>query len=378
MDTIFFSYSRTDSNFVLKLAKELREAGVNIWLDQLDIAPGSHWDASIQKALQGSKTLLIILSPNSVASENVMDEVSFALEEGKRVIPILKDNCETPFRLRRLQRIDFTTNYTAGFNSLLDALGVAHSEKQEQITPATEPVKKTPAPQPEIKKPAPIQQPSPVSADAPKKSSKKLLMIGGGVLLLALIILGIVKLTGGGSEEEPDIPPFVHIPGTPFDTTSIYLFQHVASGKFLKVHDELDTRNTSIILGDTADYNDISSFEFQLHLANPYVIISLYNKKCLWSNIENRLVQDLNTGDYADAHKFSFSLINNDTFQINDPSGGLGFVLAPDPEHTSPQTDCPVVSIKNDSTANVQWRVIAVTRLLNTETEDQPVASDSN
>lgn len=56
MDTIFFSYSRSDSEFVLKLAKDLRDAGVSIWLDQLDIAPGSHWDASIEKALHTSQT----------------------------------------------------------------------------------------------------------------------------------------------------------------------------------------------------------------------------------------------------------------------------------------------------------------------------------
>ena len=41
-EPIFFSYSRTDSEFVLKLAKDLRKAGANIWLDQLDIKAGSH------------------------------------------------------------------------------------------------------------------------------------------------------------------------------------------------------------------------------------------------------------------------------------------------------------------------------------------------
>ncbi|MBI2730257.1 MAG: toll/interleukin-1 receptor domain-containing protein [Sphingobacteriales bacterium] len=129
MDKIFFSYSRADSEFVLKLAKDLRKSGADIWLDQLDIAPGSHWDASIEKALHSAGTLLIILSPNSVASENVMDEVSYALEEGKKVIPILHANCETPFRLRRLQRIDFTTDYKTGFNHLMESLGLKETDK---------------------------------------------------------------------------------------------------------------------------------------------------------------------------------------------------------------------------------------------------------
>ncbi|PKP40461.1 MAG: hypothetical protein CVT96_08715 [Bacteroidetes bacterium HGW-Bacteroidetes-13] len=40
-ETIFFSYSRDDTEFVLQLAKNLRQAGADVWLDQLDISPGS-------------------------------------------------------------------------------------------------------------------------------------------------------------------------------------------------------------------------------------------------------------------------------------------------------------------------------------------------
>src|ERR1035438_9736116 len=106
-ETIFFSYSRVDSAFVLKLAKDLRDAGFNIWLDQLDIRPGNRWDDSIQAALNQSGTLIVVLSPSSVASENVMDEVAFAIGDKKNVIPLLLIACKPPFRLSRLQRVDF-------------------------------------------------------------------------------------------------------------------------------------------------------------------------------------------------------------------------------------------------------------------------------
>lgn len=107
-ETIFFSYSRADSAFVLKLAKDLRDNGADVWLDQLDIKAGSHWDSSIEQALAASSRLIVVLSKASVASNNVMDEVSYALESGKTVIPVLLNECTPPFRLRRLQRIDFT------------------------------------------------------------------------------------------------------------------------------------------------------------------------------------------------------------------------------------------------------------------------------
>ena len=122
---IFFSYSRSDSPFALTLAKDLREAGADIWIDQLDIPAGTHWDAAVEKALNSSAYVLVILSNASTASTNVMDEVSFALESGKKIIPVLLEDCLAPFRLRRLQRIDFTSDYTTGFSQLVVTLNLA-------------------------------------------------------------------------------------------------------------------------------------------------------------------------------------------------------------------------------------------------------------
>jgi hypothetical protein len=121
-EKIFFSYSRADAAFVLKLAKDLRDAGAELWLDQLDIKPGSRWDSSIQAALNTARSLIVVLSDTSVKSDNVMDEVSFALEKGKTVIPVLICECTPPFRLSRLQRIDFTGDYQTGLNQLLETL----------------------------------------------------------------------------------------------------------------------------------------------------------------------------------------------------------------------------------------------------------------
>lgn len=173
MNTTFFSYSRSDSAFVLELAKDLRIAGINIWLDQLDIPAGSHWDSSIQKALESSDTLLIVLSPASVASENVMDEVSFALEEGKQVIPVLKENCEIPFRLRRVQRIDFTRDYNAGLNSLLSSL----SSRNEQS---------------EKHKSGSHADPKPTNGNVKKSLSWKTIAILAGILIAAFATWKII------------------------------------------------------------------------------------------------------------------------------------------------------------------------------------------
>jgi TIR domain len=125
----FLSYAREDSKFALRLAKDLRTAGTTVWLDQLDIKPGQRWDRSVEDALANCPILVIILSPASVASTNVMDEVSFALEQGKVVIPVLYRDCAIPFRLRRVQYLDFRVNYNSGLRDLFRTINIGSSQQ---------------------------------------------------------------------------------------------------------------------------------------------------------------------------------------------------------------------------------------------------------
>jgi TIR domain/Gram-negative bacterial TonB protein C-terminal len=118
----FLSYARVDADFALRLAADLKAKGANVWMDQIDIRPGKQWDREVECALGACSEMLVILSTKGVDSSNVMDEVSFALEERKTVIPIIQSECRIPFRLRRLQRVDFRTDYAHGLKILLDTL----------------------------------------------------------------------------------------------------------------------------------------------------------------------------------------------------------------------------------------------------------------
>jgi hypothetical protein len=128
--TIFLSYARADSEIALKLTRDLKAAGVPIWLDQLDIPPGERWDRAVEAALESSKCLLVILSPNSVSSENVMDEASYAMDEKKEVVPVIIQQCKRPLRMRRLQFIDFTGDYNTSLKRLLGVLGKGSDRKE--------------------------------------------------------------------------------------------------------------------------------------------------------------------------------------------------------------------------------------------------------
>jgi hypothetical protein len=119
--TAFLSYSRSDSDFALKLAEDLQAAGASVWLDQIELEPGRPWDIEIQRALMACNRMLVVLSPASVNSTNVLDEVSFALKKQKTVIPVLYQDCEIPLRLDRLQYVNLI-NYDRGMRILLKSL----------------------------------------------------------------------------------------------------------------------------------------------------------------------------------------------------------------------------------------------------------------
>ena len=123
MAVVFISYAREDELFALRIAHDLRSGGKEIWVDQLDIRPSELWERAIEEALSRCTQLIVVLSPASIKSNNVMAEVNFVLDEGKPVIPVFYQECRVPYRLRLFQRADFTREYKEGMNQLSRALG---------------------------------------------------------------------------------------------------------------------------------------------------------------------------------------------------------------------------------------------------------------
>lgn len=134
-DCFFLSYSRSDERIALRLAKDLRTSGVSMWVDQMDIRPSEHWDRAIERAVSSCRGLVVILSPRSVASDNVADEISFAIDSGKSVLPVMIEHCTLPLRLTRMQVVDATGNYERALKQCLDEL-TRRSESPEASTRA--------------------------------------------------------------------------------------------------------------------------------------------------------------------------------------------------------------------------------------------------
>ena len=110
-DSYFLSYSRSDEAFALRLARDLRAQGIRLWVDRLDIRPSEHWDRAVERAVSECRGIVVVLSPRSVVSDNVADEISFAIDGGKSVLPVMIEKCNLPLRIARKQVVDATANY---------------------------------------------------------------------------------------------------------------------------------------------------------------------------------------------------------------------------------------------------------------------------
>ncbi len=105
----FVCYAREDQSFVRELASELKAKGIRVWVDQLDIRVGENWDKKIDEALYGCNQFLIVLSPTAVDSTEVRGELRTALDENKRIVPVIYQTCRVPRQLRSIQHIDFSS-----------------------------------------------------------------------------------------------------------------------------------------------------------------------------------------------------------------------------------------------------------------------------
>lgn len=118
----FLSYSRTDELFALRFATDLRNHGIAMWVDQLDIRPSEHWDRAIERAVHECRGLVVLLSPRSVESDNVADEISFAIDHRKSVLPVMIDRCRLPLRITRMQVIDAVGDYERALEQCIAVL----------------------------------------------------------------------------------------------------------------------------------------------------------------------------------------------------------------------------------------------------------------
>ncbi len=124
---VFISYCHADAAFANTLAAHLVKHNAHVWIDSWELNVGDSILAHVQKAIQESSALLIVLSKASVESAWVKKELNAALmreldEKRVLVLPVLLEDCVVPMFLREKMYADFRTNFDVGLSKLVDAL----------------------------------------------------------------------------------------------------------------------------------------------------------------------------------------------------------------------------------------------------------------
>lgn len=139
MSTYFISHATADSYFVEnQLIPLLTVLRIEFWYSKHDIQTGAQWEKEIKLALHSSDGILLVMTPNSVLSEWVKDELSWALENRPgRVIPIMYKECNLEdfhVRLPRIQFIDFYKDENSARNKLISLLVNIEYDANSRIT----------------------------------------------------------------------------------------------------------------------------------------------------------------------------------------------------------------------------------------------------
>ncbi|WP_116296208.1 toll/interleukin-1 receptor domain-containing protein [Cupriavidus taiwanensis] len=131
LPAVFLSHNHADKPFVRRLAADLESQGIRYWLDEAEIKIGESLIEKIRDGIDRMDYVVVVLSPDSVASSWVQREVDVAMNQeilGRRVkvLPVMFRRCDPPGFLLGKRYADFSdgSRYAAAFEDLVRSLGV--------------------------------------------------------------------------------------------------------------------------------------------------------------------------------------------------------------------------------------------------------------
>ena len=101
MSHIFISYAAEDSSVALKIASGIEAAGFPTWVYERDSVPGPAYLIQMGEAIDEAQALMLIISLNSIGSNQVTSEVVRAHESGKPFIPLMYGISHDEFQQRQ-------------------------------------------------------------------------------------------------------------------------------------------------------------------------------------------------------------------------------------------------------------------------------------
>ena len=131
---VFISYSRKDLAFVEQLVADLEKVGLEVWYDLSGLKVGERWETEISKAIEESKFVVVVLSPDSVASKWVRKEYLYADSLKKEFIPLVYRPCNLRLFFQDLHYIEVQgEKYEQIYGKILHGLGLPLRQFEPEI-----------------------------------------------------------------------------------------------------------------------------------------------------------------------------------------------------------------------------------------------------
>ncbi|MFT3894826.1 MAG: toll/interleukin-1 receptor domain-containing protein [Anaerolineales bacterium] len=137
---VFLSHNSKDKQWVIQLKNSLEARGINVWFDSDDIRPGDRFAEALEKGIEESKAVALIISPDSMRSGWVKEEyyraLSLAVNGKLQLIPVFYKNARVPSFLEDRDRVNFSdpTHYEESINELI--FGITG---KRPVTPSSQP-----------------------------------------------------------------------------------------------------------------------------------------------------------------------------------------------------------------------------------------------
>jgi tetratricopeptide (TPR) repeat protein len=111
---VFLSHSSKDKDFVKELYRRLTRDGVSCFLDSESISPGENWVTALERGLDESDAIVLVLTPDFCDSKWADKERTSSSADHRKLVPLLLRPCmdlpRFPRFLRDIHTIDVSTN----------------------------------------------------------------------------------------------------------------------------------------------------------------------------------------------------------------------------------------------------------------------------
>lgn len=98
--SLFVSYSHKDRSRVEPIVSVIEEMGRRVWMDRNDITGQTGWAGQIVRAIRECRAVVLMASPNSYTSDQVVRELYLAMNHRKTIVPIEIEPAEMPDELQ--------------------------------------------------------------------------------------------------------------------------------------------------------------------------------------------------------------------------------------------------------------------------------------